>query len=144
MLKKYSIAALFSLLLTFTAFTGGVFAEEATMTEDVAKALQEVQEINSKIYEEIEKAQQKSQELYDKKFEDLGKETEAQKLAEIEAKYEEEIVKLISDLDQKTQQMTRDGIEKAAEAGVIVEIEWVLVQFADREAWIDPIRVMTW
>ena len=144
MLKKYSITALFSLLLIFTAFMGGVFAEEATMTEDIAKALYEVEETNNKIYEEVEKAQLKSQELYDKKLEDLGKETDAQKLAEIEAKYEEEIVKLISDLDQKTQEMTRDGVEKATEAGVVVEIEWVLVQFADREAWIDPIKVLSW
>lgn len=144
MLKKYSITALFSLLLIFTAFTGGGFAEEATMTEDIAKALHEIEETNNKIYEEIEKAQQKSHELYDKKLEDSGKETDAQKVAEIEEKYEQEIVKLISDLDQKTQEMTRDGIEKATEAGVIVEVEWILVQFADRQAWIDPIKVMDW
>ncbi|MFD1030068.1 hypothetical protein [Metaplanococcus flavidus] len=144
MLKKSLLAVLFSMVFALVLGTSGAFAAEATISEDVEKALEEVEKTNAKIYEEIEKAQEKSHELYDKKLEDLGKETEAKKLAEIEEKYEEEIVKLISDLDEKTQQMTRDGVEKAAEAGVHVEIEWILVQFADRQAWIDPIKVIGW
>lgn len=144
MLKKSLWAVLLSMVFALILGTSGAFAAEATMSEDVAKALEEVEETNNKIYEEIEKAQQKSNELYTKKLEELGKETDAGKTAEIEAKYEEEIVKLISDLDLKTQQMTRDGIEKASEAGLLVEVEWILVQFADREAWIDPIKVMDW
>lgn len=144
MLKKRLWAVLFSMVFALILGTSGAFAAEATMSDDVVKALAEVENTNAKIYEEIEKAQQKSHELYAKKLEDLGKVTGAAKSAEIEAKYEEEITKLISDLDLKTQQMTRDGIEKAAEAGLLVEVEWILVQFADREAWIDPIRVLSW
>ena len=144
LLKKSIIALFFSMIFALVLDTSGAFAEEATMSEEVAKALEEIEETNAKIYEEIGKAQEKSQELYDQKLIDLGKEKEAEKREEIEAKYEEEVVKLIGDLFEKTQQMTHNGIEKAAEAGVRAEVEWVTVKFADREAEIDPIRAVGW
>ena len=145
MLKKRMVALFFSMIFALVLGTSGAFAEEATMSDEVAKAIEEIERTNAKIYEEIEKAQAKSHDLYDQKLIDLGKEQEAEKREEIEAKYEEEVVKLIADLDMKTQQMTNDEVIKAADkAGVIVEIEWILVQFADREAWIDPMRVIGW
>ena len=63
---------------------------------------------------------------------------------EIVLEYEEKITDLISKLDVKTQRMTQKGIEKAEKSGLVVEIEWIPVQFADRTAMIDPIRVMNW
>ena len=142
--KKSIVALLFSLIFALVLGTTGAFAAEATMSEEVVKALEEVEKTNAEIYEEIEKAQEKSYKLYDEKLEELRKETDATKLAEIEANYEEKVVKLINDLDKKTQEMTREGVEKAAEAGVEVVIEWIPVQFADRVALIDPIRVVGW
>lgn len=144
MLKKNLTAVLIAFFFALSAGTTGAFASETEPTEDTLKALEEIEKTNAKIYEEIEKAQIKSFELYDQKNEDIQKETSLLKILEIETKYEEEVVKLISDLDMKTQQLTSDGVEKATEAGIVVEIEWVLVEFADRTAWIDPMKVIDW
>lgn len=145
MLKKSMVALFLSLVFALSLGTSGAFAEEATMSEEVAKALEEIEKTNAKIYEEIESAVNKSYDLYDTKLVDLGKEEDGEKRQEIEAKYEEEIEKLIYDLDMKTQQMSQDEVEKAAEkAGLEVEIYWITVQFADREALIDPLRAVGW
>lgn len=144
MLKKSLWAVICSIVFALILGTSGAFAAENTMSKEIEKALQEVEETNSKIYEEIEKALRKSHELYDKYQEDLSNETDAEKQTHIKNKYEEKITDLISKLDVKTQSMTRKGIEKAEKSGLIVEIEWIEVNFADRSAMIDPIKVMNW
>ncbi len=60
------------------------------------------------------------------------------------AKYEEQITKLIVDLQVKAEKMTVKGMEKAAAAGLKVEMAYVDVQFGDRYALIDPIVVVSW
>lgn len=144
MMKKSLAAALLSMVFALILGTTGVFAAEAAMSTDVEKALEEVTKTNDKIYKEIEKAQQESYEIYDTKVRDIEKEEDAKKIEMIESEYEEKITALIFKLDEKTQSMTRKGIEKAEKAGLTVEVEWISVQFADRVAMIDPIKVLSW
>lgn len=144
MLKKSLWAVVCSMVFALVLGTSGAFAADATMSKEVEKALEQVEKTNSKIYEEIDKAVKKSQQMYDKYQKDLAKESNTEKQADITAKYEEKITDLISKLDVKTQHMTKKGIEKAEKSGLTVEIEWIPVQFADRVAMIDPIKVMDW
>lgn len=44
----------------------------------------------------------------------------------------------------KAEKMTVKGMEKAAAAGLKVEMAYVDVQFGDRYALIDPIVVVSW
>lgn len=144
MMKKSMVAVLFSMIFALILGTTGAFAAESAMSADIEKALEQVAKTNDEIYKEIEKAQEKSYKMYDKKVSDIEKEKDAEKILRIEMKYEEEITALIAKLDKKTQKMTRKGIEKAEKAGLTVEVEWVSVQFADRTAMIDPIKVIDW
>ena len=144
MLKKSLVAVLIAFMFALATGAAGTFAAETAPSEDTLKAIAEVDKTNAKIDAEIKKAQAKSYELYDKKVSDLEKATDAGRHVKIEAKYEEKINKLIANLDEKTQKMTSKGSEKATEAGLVVEIEWVEVQFADRTAMIDPMKVIDW
>ena len=146
MFKKYSITALFSLLLIFTAFTTGGFAEttEPGMSPETAEALAEVYKVNAEIYAEIAKVQVKTEEMYAEYLADVANTTDAKKQTEAWNKYDVKVDAEIANLYTKTESMTLKGVEKAEAAGLEVEVELILVQFADREAWIDPIRVLSW
>ncbi|MCM3610069.1 hypothetical protein M4S82_02330 [Planococcus sp. MERTA32b] len=146
MLKKYSITALFSLLLIFTAFTGGVLAEtpEPALSPEIAEALADVDRVNTEIETEIVKVQEKAEKMY---ADYISKRDNAKNIAEENKawnKYDEKIEAEIAKLQTKTERMTAKGIEKAEAAGLIVEVEWIPVQFADRERKIDPIKVIGW
>ncbi|TWT27387.1 OmpH family outer membrane protein [Planomicrobium sp. CPCC 101110] len=142
MFKKSFAAALFSIILAVMGSTSAFAAEPAS--PEVEKALVKIEETNDKIYAEVEKTQVKAQTLYEQYLENLKKEQATEKKAQLTAEYERNIEALIAELDQKTQELTRAGVEKVTEAGITVEIQWVLYQFADREAWIDPIMVVGW
>ncbi|OHX53652.1 hypothetical protein BB776_01705 [Planococcus salinarum] len=146
MFKKYSITVLFSLLLIFTAFTGGGFAEtaEQPMSPETAEALADVYEVNAEIYKEIAKVQVKAEKMYADYLAEVAKTEDASKQAEAWEKYDLKVDSMIADLKLKTEAMTLKGMEKAEEAGLTVEMEWVTVRFADREADIDPIKVIDW
>ena len=146
MLKKYSITALFSLLLIFTAFMGGGFAEttEPAMSPETATALAEVYKVNNEIYAEIAKVQVKAENMYADYLAEEASTTDAQKKAEAWNKYDVKVEAEIAELQMKTESMTDKGIEKAYAAGLSVEVEWINVKFADRERMIDPIKVMDW
>lgn len=146
MLKKYSITALFSLILIFAAFTAGGFAEttEPAMSPETAEALAEVYKVNTNIYLEIAKVQAKTEMMYADYLAEVAKTNDAQKQAEAWNKYDVKVDAEIAKLFTKTETMTLKGIANAQAAGLKVEVELVLVQFADREAEIDPIKVIGW
>lgn len=146
MLKKYSITALFSLLLIFTAFTAGGFAETADqpMSPEIAAALADVYEVNAEIYAEIANVQVKAEKMYADYLVESSKITNAAKQAEAWNKYNLKMDAMIADLQLKTEAMTLKGMEQARAAGLTVEMEWVTVKFADRLADIDPIKVIDW
>lgn len=144
MLKKSLMALMIFMLFAMMAGTS-VFAESnETPSPEVAKALTDVEKTNDKIYEEIDQAQVKAEEMYAKYTEDFKKETNVEKQQQLTNKYNEKVTDLIAKLDIKTQLMTHQGVEKATQAGVQVDIVWIPVRFADRIAMIDPIIVISW
>lgn len=153
MFKKSLIAVLFSLIMALGMGTS-VFAESNNeamkyditneMTPEIAKAITEVNKTNDKIYAEINKAVDKSEKMYAKYEEQKSKHQDPAKLDKLTDDYKKKSDKLIDDLKEKTEKMTFKGIEKAEKAGLRMEIEWVLIKFADREELIDPMVVVGW
>ena len=153
MLKKSLIAVLFSFIMAMGLGTG-VFAETdipaveydttKEMTPEIASVIESIEKANVKIYAEISKVQEKTNKMYSKYLEQLEKAKSEDEKAVLWEKYDTKINETISKLDLKTQSITQKEVEKASKAGVEVEIEWILVQFADREAWIDPMVGVGW
>ncbi|WP_417897820.1 hypothetical protein ABN702_16245 [Bacillus haimaensis] len=141
--------------LIFTAIlmlgiSSPVFASEE---KDIAKALEMIEQTNLEIEKKIEKGVTKADKLYaeylmdiqrleeDEKLEnDLKKKEELSK--EIEAKYNKKLDNIIAKVYDETLEMSAVTIKKAADLGVEAECSWVLVRFADRCVWIDPVRVV--
>ncbi|WP_226654214.1 hypothetical protein [Pseudalkalibacillus hwajinpoensis] len=158
-MKKF-IVALFSVVALFMFMGTGAFAAE----NDHAEILQKIDETNVKIEAEIQTAQGKGDQLLatlsletaklDAKLENarLNGASDAdvanieqeikKKKAELTEKYNQDLDKLIDDLISKTNKMTADMIEEAAEAGIQAECSWVYVQIADRWVWVDPIQIV--
>ncbi|MGM0838052.1 MAG: hypothetical protein ACQEV7_18095 [Bacillota bacterium] len=146
---KKIIALIFTAILML-GISSPVFASEE---KDIAKALEMIEQTNLEIEKKIEKGVTKSDKLYaeylldiqkleeDKKLEkDLKKKTELND--EITAKYNKKLDKIIVKVYDETLEMSAKTIKKAAELGVEAECSWVLVRFADRWEWIDPVRVV--
>ncbi|SDG71009.1 hypothetical protein SAMN04487975_101253 [Planococcus glaciei] len=144
MFKKSLIAVMLFVLFVVMAGTPVFAAEKAAMSPEIARALADIEQVNNEIYTEIAKAQVKADEIYGKYQADFANEQDAEKQAALTSKYNEKLDKLISKLDEKTQKMTSKGVEKATAAGITVEVEWILCQFADRYALIDPLVVIDW
>lgn len=146
MLKKYSITALFSLLLIFTGFTGAGFAEtaDAAMPAETAAALKAVEKVNAEINAEIAKVQEKAEKMHANYLEKLAGTSDAQEQDDAWNKYNAKVESEIAKLQEKTERMTHKGMEKAKAAGLKVEMYLIEVDFADRVKWIDPIRVIDW
>ncbi|MDN7245078.1 hypothetical protein [Planococcus shenhongbingii] len=144
MFKKSLIAAFVAIMVLMMISTSAFAAEKTTMSPEIAQALTEVETVNAAIYSEIAKAQEEAQEMYNQYRSDYYAADDAETKAALTAKYDEEVTALIHELDMKTREMTRLGVEDATAAGVTVEIEWVPVQFPDRVALIDPLVVIGW
>ncbi|ANU14323.1 hypothetical protein B481_2518 [Planococcus halocryophilus Or1] len=153
MFKKGLIIALFSVIMTMGMGTT-VLAEinvppveydtSKEMTAEIAAIIESIEKANVKIYTEIDKVQVKTNEMYKNYLEELkATQGEAQKVALWE-KYDSKITEEIKNLDMKTQSITKKEVEKARIAGVTVEVVWITVKFADREAKIDPMVGVGW
>ncbi|MCA0170681.1 hypothetical protein [Bacillus sp. RAR_GA_16] len=158
-MKKF-IVALFSVVALFMFMGTGAFAAE----NDHAEILQKIDETNVKIEAEIQTAQSKGNQLLstlsletaklDAKLENarlngaseaeianIEKEVKKQKAVLVD-KYNQKLDTLIDDLINKTNKMTADMIDEAAEAGIQAECSWVYVQIGDRWVWVDPIQIV--
>lgn len=158
-MKKF-IVALFSVVALFMFMGTGAFAAE----NDHAEILQKIDETNVKIEAEIQTAQSKGNQLLstlsletaklDAKLENarlngaseaeianIEKEVKKQKAVLVD-KYNQKLDTLIDDLINKTNKMTADMIDEAAEAGIQAECSWVYVQIGDRWVWVDPIKII--
>ncbi|WP_404448544.1 hypothetical protein LG307_04530 [Sutcliffiella horikoshii] len=58
------------------------------------------------------------------------------------AQFDQEVDAIITYVFDITLQMTQDTIDEVAEYGVVAECFWKYVRFADRWAWIDPVRLV--
>jgi hypothetical protein len=136
--------------LVFTAIlmlgiSSPVFASEE---KDIAKALEMIEQTNLEIEKKIEKAVSRSDQLHAKYLMDIQELEEDKKLEndlkkeEVTAKYNKKLDEIIAKVYDETFEMSAKTIDKAAELGVEAECSWVLVRFADRYVWIDPVRVV--
>ncbi|MGB6409516.1 MAG: hypothetical protein WBF39_18730 [Planococcus donghaensis] len=153
MFKKGLIVAILSVLMAM-GMGMNVLAEinvppieydtSKEMTPEIAAIIESIEKANVKIYTEIEKVQVETNEMYKNYLEELKvTQGEAQKAALWE-KYDSKINEKIKSLDMKTQSITKKEVEKAGIAGVTVEVVWITVQFADRQAQIDPMVGVGW
>ncbi|NLP49824.1 hypothetical protein [Bacillus sp. RO1] len=65
-----------------------------------------------------------------------------ERIAQRTAQFDQEVDAIISYVFDITLQMTQETIDEVAEYGVVAECFWKYVRFADRWAWIDPVRVV--
>ena len=144
MFKKNVIAAIISVMLTVMLGTSAFAAGDTSVTPEIAQGLSDIELVNNEIYAEIADAQGEADELYADYLSDYASAYDAEAKAALWAKYDEEVSALIHELDMKTREMTRVGVENANAAGINVAIEWIPVKFPDRVAMIDPIRVIAW
>ncbi|WP_203340080.1 hypothetical protein [Planococcus beijingensis] len=153
MFKKSLIAVLFSFIMAmvlgtsvFAADNGEVVKVDAAteMTPEIASVIKDIEKANAKIYAEIAKTQEKTNMMYSKYLEQVKKTDNEKQKVILWEKYDMKVNETISKLDLKTQSITNKEVEKASEAGVKVEVKWILVKFADREALIDPLVAIGW
>ncbi|WP_409272690.1 hypothetical protein V1499_22330 [Neobacillus sp. SCS-31] len=139
MLQK--VLSIFFTAVLILGLGSPAFANEE---KDVAKAVSLIEKTNIEIYEKVEKAVEKADKLQAQYLVDIGKlqEGNTETHEKLTQKYNEKLDKIISDIYKETLKMSDKTIAKAAEYGVIAECSWVLVRFADREVWIDPVRVV--
>ena len=153
MFKKSLVAVLFSLIMAMVLGTSA-FAETnippveydttKEMTPEIASIIKDLEKANVKIYAEIEKVQEKTNKMYSKYLEQVAKAENVEQEAALWKEYDTKVNDTISKLDLKTQNITNKEVGKALKAGVTVEIVWITVQFADREASIDPMVGVGW
>ncbi|ANU22131.1 hypothetical protein [Planococcus donghaensis] len=153
MFKKGLIVAILSVLMAM-GMGMNVLAElnvppveydtSKEMTPEIAAIIESIEKANVKIYTEIYKVQGETNSLYKKYLEDLEATQDETQKAMLWKKYDEKINEMIKSLDAKTQSITKKEVEKAKSAGVTVEVVWITVQFADREANIDPMVGVGW
>ena len=144
MFKKNVLAAIITVMLTVMLGTSAFAAGDTSVPTEIAEGLSDIELVNNEIYAEIAEAQGEAEELYADYLSDYASAYDAEAKAALWTAYDEEVSALIHDLDMKTREMTRVGVENANAAGIDVAIEWIPVQFPDRIAMIDPIRVIAW
>ena len=114
--------------------------QENRITEKITALEQDIAAVTGS----LESGQTENSKQLGGKIEKLKKQL-LSKTEKAEAKterYVQELEKIIEKIYNETIEMSEKAIEKAAGYGVLAECSWRLVQFADRQVWIDPIRIV--
>lgn len=114
----------------------------ATTDDDQADGLQLVVHANVEIDNQIEKAVEAADQLQENYLLEVGNLDAEEEIAALTNTYNEQLDKIITEVYDVTLQTSNDAIAEAAEYGIVAECSWVLVEFADRSVWIDPIKVV--
>ena len=114
----------------------------ATTDDDQADGLQLVVHANVEIDNQIEKAVEDADKLQENYLLEVGNLEAEEEIAALTNTYNEQLDKIITEVYDVTLQTSNDAIAEAAEYGIEAECSWVLVEFADKSVWIDPIRVI--
>ena len=133
---------IFSMLLTASLFMGLSTTVNATTDDDQADGLQLVIHANVEIDSQIKKAVKDADKLQAKHLLEVGQLESEEEIAALTNTYNEQLDKIIKEVYDVTLQTSNDAIAEAAEYGIEAECSWVLVEFADRSVWIDPIKVV--
>lgn len=138
----YFVKKIFSILLTASLFMGLSTTVSATTDDDQADGLQLVIHANVEIDSQIEQAVNDADKLQANHLLEVEKLEAEEEIAALTNTYNEQLDKIISEVYDVTLQTSNDAIAEAAGYGIEAECSWVLVEFADRSVWIDPIRVV--
>lgn len=114
----------------------------ATTDDDQADGLQLVVHANVEIDIQIEKAVEDADRLQENYLLEVGNLETEEEIAALTNTYNEQLDKIITEVYDVTLQTSNDAIAEAAEYGIEAECSWVLVEFADRSVWIDPIKIV--
>ena len=133
---------IFSILLTASLFMGLSTTVSATTDDDQADGLQLVVHANVEIDNQIEKAVEDADQLQENYLLEVGNLEADEEIAALTNTYNEQLDKIITEVYDVTLQTSNDAIAEAAQYGIEAECSWVLVEFADKSVWIDPIRVI--
>jgi F0F1-type ATP synthase membrane subunit b/b' len=131
---------IFTILLTASLFLGLSTNVFAATDKDHAKGLQLIEKANVKIDKKIEQAVKDADKLQEKYLSQVAKPNA--EIDQLTTKYNEELDKIIDSVYDETLKISTETITKAEEFGIIGVCSWVLVEFADRSVWIDPIKVV--
>lgn len=120
---------------------------EEKLAKETAKIEKKISEIEADIEEvtiSLTLAEDKDSKKLHDKLEKLNKKLNKriEKFEEKTEKYTQDLEKVISEVYNKTLEMSAGTIAKVAEVGIIAECSWKLVRFADQWVWIDPVRVV--
>ncbi|WP_053073838.1 hypothetical protein [Bacillus sp. LL01] len=119
-----------------------VYLEELSeMESELGSLSQEIKELEATFSNTSESAQQ---EVLNGVLADLQLEKSLleESITQRTAQFDQEVDAIITYVFDITLQMTQDTIDEVAEYGVVAECFWKYVRFADRWAWIDPVRVV--
>jgi hypothetical protein len=136
------VKKIFSILLTASLFMGLSTTVSATTDDDQADGLQLVVHANVEIDNQIDKAVEDADQLKENYLLEVGNLEADEEIAALTNTYNEQLDKIITEVYDVTLQTSNDAIAEAAEYGIEAECSWVLVEFADRSVWIDPIKVV--
>ncbi|PUB10955.1 hypothetical protein [Paenisporosarcina sp. OV554] len=131
---------IFTILLTALLFLGLSTNVFAATDEDQAKGLQLIEKANIKIDKKIEQAVKDADRLQENYLSQVAMPNA--EIDQLTTKYNEELDKIIRSVYEETLQISKETIIEAEEYGIKAECSWVLVEFADRSVWIDPIKVV--
>jgi hypothetical protein len=135
-MKKFFLV-MFSAFFMFTA-SNTTFAAQGY---DYDTALQLIEETNQAIDVKIAEGVAEADKLQKEYLAAMEFVSESERGA-LTAKYEAQLTKIIDKVFYETLNMSSKTIEQASKLGVKAECSWRLVRFADREVWIDPIKVV--
>ena len=114
----------------------------ATTDDDQADGLQLVVHANVEIDNQIEKAVGDADKLQENYLLEVGNLEAEEEIAALTNTYNEQLDNIITEVYDLTLQTSNDAIAEAAKYGIEAECSWVLVEFADRSVWIDPIKIV--
>lgn len=116
----------------------------AKETARIEKKISEIEAVIQEVTTSLTLAEDKDSKKLQDKLEKLTKKLneKIEKADEKTAKYTKDLEKVITDVYNKTLEMSAGTIARVAEVGIIAECSWKLVRFADRWVWIDPVRVV--
>jgi len=114
----------------------------ATTDDDQANGLQLVVHANVEIDNQIENAVEDADELQENYLLEVGNLEAEEEIAALTNTYNEQLDNIITEVYDVTLQTSNDAIAEAAKYGIEAECSWVLVEFADRSVWIDPIKIV--
>lgn len=136
---KKLVAILFTVSLFFSL---GTNASAAELDYSVVNALELIESTNEAIDLKIEEGVKAADELQAQYFIDIRKSQNASEFLQLTKEYNANLDVIIDDVYNETLKMSADTIAVASDAGIEAECSWVLVRFAHRLVWIDPIRVI--